>query len=83
MAVESRGDFLGEFFYNACARVEHCRLTEPAAGRTYMMRNRAEELVGWLNSLDPPFAFLLALPFLVGLAGLLAEHIRQRRARRS
>ncbi len=48
-----------------------------------MIRDRAEELVWWLNSLDPPFAFLLTLPFLVGLAGLLAEHIRQRRARRS
>jgi hypothetical protein len=26
----------------------------------------------WLGSLDAPFAFLLALPFLVALAGLLS-----------
>jgi hypothetical protein len=28
------------------------------------------ELSQWLSSLDAPFAFLLALPFLVALAGL-------------
>lgn len=39
------------------------------------------ELIQWLVSLDPGFAFLLALPFLVGLAGFLAEYLRQRRAR--
>jgi hypothetical protein len=38
-------------------------------------------MIEWLASLDPPFAFLLALPFVVALAGLLTEHLRQRRAR--
>jgi hypothetical protein len=31
--------------------------------------------------LDRPFAFLLALPFIVALVGLATELIRQRRAR--
>jgi len=39
-----------------------------------------EELVHWLLSLDPSFAFLLVLPFLVGLAGLLSEYLRKRHA---
>ena len=30
------------------------------------------ELWNWLGSLDRPFAFLLALPFLVALAGLIS-----------
>jgi hypothetical protein len=47
------------------------------------MRDHLEELVSWLNALDPSFAFLLVLPFLVGLAGLLAEHLRRRRGRGS
>ena len=38
-------------------------------------------LVQWLTALDRPFAFLLALPFIVALAGLATELIRQRRAR--
>ena len=40
-----------------------------------------EEFVQWLLSLDANFAFLLALPFVVGFAGLLSEHLRRRRAR--
>ena len=36
------------------------------------------ELLDWLRDLDPAFAFLLALPFVVGALGLL-EH-RERRA---
>ena len=39
------------------------------------------ELMHWLTSLDPSFAFLLALPFLVGFAGLMAEYVRHRRAK--
>lgn len=33
-----------------------------------MMANLLHELGQWLGSLDRPFAFLLALPFLVALA---------------
>jgi hypothetical protein len=44
---------------------------------------RIEELAQWLISLDPSFAFLLALPFLVGFAGLLSEYLRQCRTRSS
>ena len=40
-----------------------------------------DELVLWLTALDRPFAFLLALPFIVALAGLVAEFVRQRRVR--
>ena len=39
------------------------------------------ELIQWLLSLDPSFAFLLALPFGVGFAGFLSEHLRRRRAK--
>lgn len=38
------------------------------------------ELVHWLLDLDPPFAFLLFLPFFVGFAGLVAERIRRRQS---
>ena len=37
-----------------------------------------DQTLQWGLSLDPSFAFLLALPFLVGFAGLLAEYLRQR-----
>jgi hypothetical protein len=40
-----------------------------------------EGVVQWLTALDRPFAFLLALPFIVALIGLATELIRQRRAR--
>jgi hypothetical protein len=43
--------------------------------------HRVDELIQWLQALDRPFAFLLALPFMVALAGLVAELVRQRRAR--
>ena len=41
------------------------------------------ELLNWLTTLDPVFAFLLALPFLVAAAGGLAEGVRYLRDRRS
>jgi hypothetical protein len=37
------------------------------------------ELWSWLVSLDAPFAFLLALPFVVGALGVVALGIQQRR----
>lgn len=43
--------------------------------------DRAHELIEWLVALDRPFAFLLALPFVVALAGLAAEIVRQRGGR--
>lgn len=43
--------------------------------------DRAHELMQWLMTLDRPFAFLLALPFVVALAGLAAEIVRQRGGR--
>jgi hypothetical protein len=36
----------------------------------------ASELWEWLFTLKAPFAFLLALPFLVAIAGLLGEGVR-------
>lgn len=36
------------------------------------MANWVSELWQWLGSLDAPFAFLLALPFLVAVAGLIS-----------
>jgi hypothetical protein len=36
----------------------------------------------WLAGLDPTFAFLLALPFAVGAAGLLAGWLETRSKRR-
>jgi hypothetical protein len=38
-------------------------------------------LTHWLQELDPAFAFLVALPFVVGTLGLLAH--RERRAPRA
>lgn len=43
-------------------------------------------LIEWLRELDPAFAFLLALPFVVGALGLLAlresaERLEPRRSR--
>ena len=37
------------------------------------------ELVEWVLNLEPGFAFLLALPFMVAVAGLLSEALRNRR----
>jgi hypothetical protein len=37
----------------------------------------------WLGSLEPGFAFLLALPFIVAIAGLLAGWARHRRGMKS
>ena len=47
------------------------------------MIDRVDELLRWLMALDRPFAFLLALPFIVAIAGLAAEFVRQRRVRLS
>ena len=38
------------------------------------------DLYRWVLSLDPSFAFLLALPFVVACVGLLSEYLRTRRA---
>jgi hypothetical protein len=40
---------------------------------------RAIELWEWLVALPPDFAFLLSLPFLVALTGLLADLARRPR----
>jgi hypothetical protein len=34
------------------------------------------ELIEWVMNLDREFAFLLALPFVVAVAGILAERMR-------
>jgi len=36
------------------------------------------ELFVWLSTLEPGFAFLLALPFVVAVAGLLSEYCQAR-----
>ena len=36
------------------------------------------ELWSWLQTLEPPFLYLLILPFVVAVAGLLAELVRAR-----
>jgi len=36
----------------------------------------AREMWSWLHTLDVPFAFLLALPFLVAAAAFLGEWVR-------
>jgi hypothetical protein len=43
------------------------------------IRDLLHDTERWFASLPPDFAFLLALPFLVGLAGLIREAIRHRR----
>jgi hypothetical protein len=40
------------------------------------------DLGRWLTGLEPAFAFLLALPFIVAAAGLLAVHLESRGKRR-
>jgi hypothetical protein len=42
------------------------------------MKTAAGDLWIWLLSLPPDFAFLLSLPFLVALTGLLADLARRR-----
>jgi hypothetical protein len=42
---------------------------------------RVDELYQWLVALNRPFAFLLALPFIIAVAAFAAEFVRQRRAR--
>lgn len=44
--------------------------------------NRLRELLEWLDSIPPDFAFLLSLPFLVAAAGLLADQARGRLSRK-
>jgi hypothetical protein len=41
-----------------------------------------EELMEWLGSLSPEFAFLLALPFVVAAAAFAADWIRRGRSPR-
>lgn len=43
------------------------------------LRKYANELWQWLVALPPDYAFLLSLPFLVALTGLLAELAQRRR----
>ncbi|MDP1692486.1 MAG: hypothetical protein Q8L49_11155 [Burkholderiaceae bacterium] len=43
---------------------------------------RAQELWNWLLALEPDFAFLLSLPFLVAAAGLLRYWFDHRRLHR-
>lgn len=45
--------------------------------------NVIAELVEWFQSLPADFAFLLALPFAVGAAGLAAERYRGARRERA
>lgn len=40
------------------------------------------DIGAWLTALDPAFAFLLALPFAVAAAGLIALRSEQRAPRR-
>jgi hypothetical protein len=37
------------------------------------------ELIEWTQNLDPGFAFLLALPFVVAIAGFVAHVVETRR----
>jgi len=41
--------------------------------------NLVTDFAAWLARLPADFAFLLALPFLVGAAGLLADRLRHRK----
>lgn len=41
------------------------------------------ELSSWLKSLDPAFTFLLVLPFVVAIVGLLTELAERARRKRS
>jgi hypothetical protein len=43
-----------------------------------MLASIWSDWVAWWRTVTPGFAFLLALPFLVGLAGLVADCIRRR-----
>ena len=43
---------------------------------------RLRELIDWLAALEAPFAFLLALPFMVAFVGLAGEFVRNRLSRR-
>jgi hypothetical protein len=42
---------------------------------------RLEEVRQWMVMLEPPFAFMLALPFIIAVAALVTEFVRQRRGR--
>lgn len=45
------------------------------------IRDMLHEFELWFASLPPDFAFLLALPFLVGLAGVVGDAVRKCRDR--
>ena len=42
---------------------------------------RARELWDWLQIVDAPFTFLLALPFLIATAAFVGEWVRRRTGR--
>jgi len=52
------------------------------ASATLHVIGLVDDLIQWLVALDRSFLFLLALPFMVAVAGLAAELVRQCRLRR-
>jgi hypothetical protein len=48
-----------------------------------MIGSLLSELAAWWRTVTPEFAFLLALPFAVALAGWLSESLGRRRLDRS
>lgn len=53
----------------------------PLSGGVMEIRGAVTNFIEWFRSLDPAFAFLLALPVLVIAAGLAREHWDRRRER--
>lgn len=47
-----------------------------------MVLDMITEMIDWLRALDPAFAFLLALPFMVAVAGIAGEIVRGSLSRR-
>ena len=58
---------------SASGVVQMIDLWTPQAGTI----DRVGELADWLIALDRPMAFLLALPFMVALVGLVGEFVRR------
>lgn len=44
-----------------------------------MIARFTADLASWWATVTPEFAFLLALPFVVGLVGVIADCVRRRR----